>query len=295
MDLKDYRVQPDEGLYEKIERRVMRRRMLRVGGVAAAVVLVAAGVWIALSLPSDSRTVALKVGEPSVHEITNAVETRPATSPSETLKKAPEVGETRQAASLQTGKNDGKTSEVGETRPAASLQRDGNGVENQRAAVQQETHERPQVVVEMKPAMEKKEPVAPTTMESPVATEAEGIVAAAEEPQPTAPEKDKAGGTSGTADEFGVLVWAPNVIVPDGDVDANRTFKLKFNATVTDFHVYIYNRGGRQLYTSTESSFEWDGTCKGEKLPQGAYVWVAKFRDSNNKPHQEKGTVTIIR
>lgn len=295
MDLKDYRVQPDEGLYEKIERRVMRRRMLRVGGVAAAVVLVAAGVWIALSLPSDSRTVALKVGEPSVHEITNAVETQPATSPSETLKKAPEVGETRQAASLQTGKNDGKTSEVGETRPAASLQRDGYGVENQRSAVQQETHERPQVVVEMKPAMEKKEPVAPTTMESPVATEAEGIVAAAEEPQPVASETDKAGGTSGTADEFGVLVWAPNVIVPDGDVDANRTFKLKFNATVTDFHVYIYNRGGRQLYTSTESSFEWDGTCKGEKLPQGAYVWVAKFRDSNNKPHQEKGTVTIIR
>ena len=293
MDLKDYRVQPDEGLYEKIERRVMRRRMLRVGGVAAAVVLVAAGVWIALSLPSDSRTVALKVGAPSAHEITNAVETRPATSPSETLKKAPEVGETRQTASLRETLK--RTPEAGETRQAASLQRDGNSVENQRAVAVQEAYDRPQVTVEMKPAMEKKEPVAPTAMESPVVPEAEGTVAAAEEPQPVASEMDKAGGTSGTADEFGVLVWAPNVIVPDGDVDANRTFKLKFNATVTDFHVYIYNRGGRQLYTSTESNFEWDGTCKGEKLPQGAYVWVAKFRDSNNKPHQEKGTVTIIR
>lgn len=293
MDLKDYRVQPDEGLYEKIERRLMRRRMLRVGGVAAAVVLVAAGVWVALSVPSDSKAVALKVGTPSANEITNAVETRPATSPSETLKKAPEVGETRQTASLRETLK--KTPEAGETRPAASLQRDGNGVENQRAVAVQEAYDRPQAAVEMKPATEKKDPVPPTAMESPVVPEAEGTVAIAEEPQPVASETDKAGGTSGTADEFGVLVWAPNVIVPDGDVDANRTFKLKFNATVTDFHVYIYNRGGRQLYTSTESSFEWDGTCKGEKLPQGAYVWVAKFRDSNNKPHQEKGTVTIIR
>ena len=47
MDLRDYREMPDEGLFEKIERRVRLRRWTRLGGVVAAVVVLAAGaVWL---------------------------------------------------------------------------------------------------------------------------------------------------------------------------------------------------------------------------------------------------------
>lgn len=285
MELKDYKMQPDEGLYEKIERRVMRRRMLRVGGVAAAVVLVAAGVWVALSLPSDNPSVALKVGEPSANELTSSVETQPAASPRATIQKTPEVIETRQIR--ETG--------IGETQQVASLQRNVDGVENQQAAVQQETYDRPQVAVEMKPVTEKKETVPSTAMETSVAPESEGSATIVEEPQPTATEKAKAGGGTGTADEHGTLMWAPNAIAPDAETEVNRVFKLKFNAAVTDFHIYIYNRGGRQLYTSMDPDFEWDATYQGRQMPQGAYVWVAKFRDSNGKLYQERGTVTVIR
>ena len=49
MNLKEYKVQPDEGLYEKIEKRLVRRRWMRIGGefvalcVVGVVVVLAAG------------------------------------------------------------------------------------------------------------------------------------------------------------------------------------------------------------------------------------------------------------
>ena len=47
MDLRDYREMPNEGLFEKIERRVRLRRLVRVGGVAAAAAVVTvAAVWL---------------------------------------------------------------------------------------------------------------------------------------------------------------------------------------------------------------------------------------------------------
>jgi len=106
---------------------------------------------------------------------------------------------------------------------------------------------------------------------------------------------DKAKDPSSTIVHEDNLMWAPNVIVPNGDVDENRTFKLKFTSAVTDFRIVIFNRGGRQLYQSNDPAFEWDGTHDGTAMPQGAYVWVAKFRDSDGRAHQEKGTVTVLR
>lgn len=48
MDLKDYREQPDNGLFEKIERRLRHRRLMRRAGVAAGVVAVVAVVAVTL-------------------------------------------------------------------------------------------------------------------------------------------------------------------------------------------------------------------------------------------------------
>jgi len=48
MDWKDYLEQPDSGLFEKIERRLRRRRLMRRAGVAATVAVVAAVAALAL-------------------------------------------------------------------------------------------------------------------------------------------------------------------------------------------------------------------------------------------------------
>lgn len=91
------------------------------------------------------------------------------------------------------------------------------------------------------------------------------------------------------------LLYAPNVIVPSGDDDRNRLFKLTSSSEVSDFHMYIFNRGGRQVFSSTDINRSWDATHDGTPLPQGAYVWVARFRDSSGNLHEEKGTVTVLR
>ena len=91
------------------------------------------------------------------------------------------------------------------------------------------------------------------------------------------------------------IVWAPNIIIPSSDEEGVRTFGLRFSSEVSDFRIRIYNRAGRQVYKSTDPHFQWDGAVGGTQMPQGAYVWVANFRDKEGNPHQENGTVTLVR
>lgn len=278
MDLKSYEVQPDSGLFEKIERRLRRRRMARVcGGVAAAVVAVAAVVWVAM--PSEKAAVAVAPEAVAVARVQE-------TPVPETVEP---VAEERQAVSRPTPLQ-ASAAVAQEVAPAAAV------VPEKSVAVAKAA----QPVVAAKPA----EPVRVGAAVRPVpavaeAKPAEPVVVGAEAAagQAVAQEAPAAKGKdpSSSVVHEDNLLWAPNAIVPNGEVDENRTFKLKFSSTVTDFRITIFNRGGRQLYQSTDPQFLWDGTYDGAALPQGAYVWVAKFRDSDGRVHQEKGTVTIIR
>ena len=69
MDWRDYREMPDDGLFEKIERRVRLRRWARIGGVTAAVVAVA--VAVPLMLPWDNSVEV----EPEVVAVTTTTAT----------------------------------------------------------------------------------------------------------------------------------------------------------------------------------------------------------------------------
>ena len=55
MNLKDYRVQPDEGLFEQIEKRLKVRRMVRVGSVVAVVCVVMVGVLVVVLRLTDNE------------------------------------------------------------------------------------------------------------------------------------------------------------------------------------------------------------------------------------------------
>ena len=279
MDLKNYEVQPDSGLFEKIERRLRMRRMARVcGGVAVAVVAVAAVLWVAM--PSEKAAVAVAPEAVAVARVQE-------TPVPETVEP---VAEERQAVSRPTPLQ-ASAAVAQEVAPAAAV------VPEKSVAVAKAA----QSVVAAKPA----EPVrvgaavrpVPAVAEAKPAAEPVAVGAEAAAGQAVAQEAPAVKGKdpSSSVVHEDNLLWAPNAIVPNGEVDENRTFKLKFSSTVTDFRITIFNRGGRQLYQSTDPQFLWDGTYDGAALPQGAYVWVAKFRDSDGRVHQEKGTVTIIR
>jgi gliding motility-associated-like protein len=54
----------------------------------------------------------------------------------------------------------------------------------------------------------------------------------------------------------------------------------------------VYNRFGKVIFESTGNSRVWDGTYKGEALPNGAYVYMIDLK--NGRPIK-KGTVMILR
>ena len=91
------------------------------------------------------------------------------------------------------------------------------------------------------------------------------------------------------------LLWAPNVIAPADDKVENRVFKVIATSDLQDFRMHIYNRGGRLVYSTSDINAAWDATAGGSMVPQGAYVWVATFRDSDGVSRREAGTVTVVR
>lgn len=280
MNLKQYTHQPDPGLFDTIQRRLRRRRAFRRGGVAVGAVAllgvatlffanrtavreeapqVAAWQPSVQAAPPTAATTQPTDVQPMVAMQSHAV-AAPATAPSSTVAIRP-AAQSQPVADVSTAMTQPQA------QPATSA---ATAVAEHPAAV-------PVSAPATNPAAGH-EAVAATKAESPAPA-----VAAI----PPAPKSE--------VESDGVEVWAPNIIVPDGDVDENRTFGLRFTTEVSDFKLYVFNRNGRQLVYSNDPHYRWDGTCNGSRLPQGAYVWVVQFRDSEGRPVQKKGTVTLLR
>ncbi len=89
--------------------------------------------------------------------------------------------------------------------------------------------------------------------------------------------------------------WLPTAFTP-GSEDVNARFRLYTINEYEYFHIYIYNRRGELVFESAEPTFEWDGTSDGKAMPQGAYVYVCRYRKPGmNTLSELRGTVTLIR
>ena len=273
MDLRNYRVEPDEGLYEKIEKRVVRRRWMRIGGefVASCVV----GIVVVLAITGREPEAAPQATVAQVAEMPAVQQVAPQVVQQE--KADVEVVAFKEEVPDCSVRPAPVAEEVAVTKPEEPVRRTSTADAVAQPVVATQAPAKETVVLQQQTVVQEKEPV----------TEVETV-------ETETPATDKADPPTPPV-HIDNLVWAPNVIMPNGDVDDNRRFKLIFSSTVTDFRILIYNRGGRQVYVSEDPNFEWDGTFNGTVMPQGAYVWVAQFRDTDNHPHQEKGTVTIVR
>ena len=76
--------------------------------------------------------------------------------------------------------------------------------------------------------------------------------------------------------------------------DKNNLFKPA-QADVSDYRMNIYNRQGVLLFDSEDITHGWDGRSKGEVCPSGTYVYVISFRDTEGKPHTQKGTLMLLK
>ena len=89
--------------------------------------------------------------------------------------------------------------------------------------------------------------------------------------------------------------FAPNVFTPERP--DNSTFQIFTANEQENFSVHIYDREGRQVYTSNDLHFKWNGTTvEGLKCPQGTYVYIITYRRPGTEDIvTQKGTVTLIR
>ena len=271
MDLRNFTAIPDEEIYEKIHRRLVRRRIVRLGATIAAVGIVVAGVVIGITQTSR---------EPNpVAQLTPTDAVQPTILPA-----VQPVAETETATG---GTKQQPSPSVATQQPVEPRTEPHRDVTTLRLEdLPMPTAEQPVAVVP--PAATPT--VGTADIEAAIATLP--VDAPTTEPAPTSTVESKA---SSPAEAYRNVVWAPNIIIPSADDDDNRYFRIASADPLNDFVVRIYNRRGQMVYTSHDRNFRWDGTSQGTQMPQGAYVWVVSYRDANNRTRQEKGTVTVVR
>lgn len=88
----------------------------------------------------------------------------------------------------------------------------------------------------------------------------------------------------------------PSAFVPNSTIEENRTFRViakeQYNVA---FEMQIFNRWGELLFATTNIQEGWDGTYKGNKMPEGTYVFIAKFTDQAGRTLKHSGNVVLLR
>ena len=81
---------------------------------------------------------------------------------------------------------------------------------------------------------------------------------------------------------------------PDGK---NNKFKplVAYGQTLESYSLEIYNRYGERLFSTTDETAAWDGSYKGEGLPQGVYVFIAHYTLGDGKKEVVKGSLMLLR
>lgn len=91
-------------------------------------------------------------------------------------------------------------------------------------------------------------------------------------------------------------LFVPNAFTPDGD-EFNNTFTASgYGILETDFTMEIYNRWGELIFESHNMQIGWDGSYAGsERVQDGTYTWVIRFKDLTNTLHERNGHLSLLR
>lgn len=89
-------------------------------------------------------------------------------------------------------------------------------------------------------------------------------------------------------------VYIPTAFTPNSDFK-NDIFKPIISGTVLQYQFVIYNRWGKQIFSSIDPAKGWDGTVNGFIQPVGTYVWVCRFQQPGQSLQIQRGTVTLIK
>jgi gliding motility-associated-like protein len=93
--------------------------------------------------------------------------------------------------------------------------------------------------------------------------------------------------------EQSAVVYIPNTFSPGVTPNLNDQFGPE-GLYIANYEMQIYNRWGEQVF-STSKSEEWDGTYRGELVPQGVYHYQIVVRSEDGSRQTYSGVLTVIR
>jgi len=93
-----------------------------------------------------------------------------------------------------------------------------------------------------------------------------------------------------------LFVHIPNAFSPDGN-GVNDYFGIGgLTQGVVDLTLTVYNRWGEKIFETNDVNDKWDGTYKGTAVPQGVYLYKAKFTNpKQSKWFYKSGEIHLLK
>lgn len=88
-------------------------------------------------------------------------------------------------------------------------------------------------------------------------------------------------------------VVLPDVLTPNGD-GVNDEYLVNELMDAENFRLDIYNRWGRQIFTSTDYNVTWKGEGDGPTVTSGTYFVVLTFLNCYNEERQINGVIAVF-
>ena len=68
-----------------------------------------------------------------------------------------------------------------------------------------------------------------------------------------------------------------------------------FGQYVVAFDMQIFNRWGELLFSTNDIQSGWDGTFRGNEMPEGTYTFIAHITDRAGRTFERSGSVLLLR
>lgn len=88
-------------------------------------------------------------------------------------------------------------------------------------------------------------------------------------------------------------LFHPTAFTPNGD-NLNDSFNV-FGQYVVGFEMQIFNRWGELLFSTNDLQSGWDGTFRGNEMPEGTYTFIAHITDRAGRTFKRSGSVLLLR
>jgi gliding motility-associated-like protein len=88
-------------------------------------------------------------------------------------------------------------------------------------------------------------------------------------------------------------IWFPNSFTPNSD-GLNDLFDIK-GYNLLSYELIIFNRWGEELFVTRDLDVQWDAFYMGQPVPEGIYMYTAKWQDKTGRWGSRTGSITLIR